>query len=86
MWERPTVLEIGNAMGFGVRDPRGRMIGLVEAPLYGREPDRPDALAIRSGRLVHRHFIVPLSLIADVDGDEGVIDLLVSRSDLQRFL
>lgn len=80
------MLEVSNAMGFGVRDPRGRMIGLVEAPLYGHEPDRPDAVAIRSGRLVHHHFVVPLSAIAEVDDDERVIELRVGRSDLLRFL
>ena len=79
-------MEIEDTVGFAVRDPDGRIIGLVEAPLYGTGPDHPDALAMRSGRLVHHHFVGPADAIADVDTEDHLIDLRLNRKRLLRFL
>ncbi|MDX6398782.1 MAG: hypothetical protein QOJ43_2190, partial [Gaiellaceae bacterium] len=44
-------LDLRSVKGFLVADVRGRVIGRVESPMYGTQPDRPDALAVRSGFL-----------------------------------
>jgi uncharacterized protein YrrD len=80
------MLEIRDTIGFAVRDPAGRSIGVVEATLYGSAPDVPDALAIRSGRLVHHHFIVPAEAIAEIDSGGNRVDLRLDRARLVRFL
>ena len=72
--------------GFTVADAHGDSVGLVEAPLYGTEPDVPDALAVRSGRFLHRHYIVPARAIRVIDRDGHVIELRLDRDRLQRFL
>lgn len=72
--------------GFAVADAHGERVGLVEAPLYGSGPDIPDALAVRSGRLLHRHYIVPAKAIRLIDRDGHVIELRLDRERLQRFL
>jgi hypothetical protein len=79
------MLELMDTIGFGVRDPLGQTVGRVEVPLYGSGPEVPDALAIRSGRLVRRHFIVPANAIAGIDTDAGMIDLHLDRDRLRRF-
>jgi hypothetical protein len=80
------VIEFEDTIGFAVRDPGGRIVGLVEAPLYGTWPERPDALAMRSGWLVHHHFVVPADAIAGVDPEDRMIDLRLDRERLLRFL
>ena len=72
--------------GFAVADSSGRTVGRVEAPLFGREPDVPDALAVRSGHLLHRHYIVPREAIRVIDPDAHVIALRLERKRLKRFL
>ena len=42
-------LDLTSTTGYLVADARGRVIGRVEAPMYGTSPDVPDALAVRSG-------------------------------------
>ena len=78
--------EIAETVGFAVRDPDGRVIGLVEAPLYGTGPDRPDALAMRSGRLRHHHFVIPADAIGRVDTEDHLINLVLHQERLLRFL
>lgn len=80
------MLEIEDTIGFAVRDPAGRTIGIVEGPLYGSAPDLPDALAIRSGRLFGHHFIVPAGAIERIDPVGSMVDLQLDREQLVRFL
>ncbi len=54
--------------------------------MYGTGPDEPDSLAVRSGRVFHRHFIVPAGEIDVIDRRAGLIGLRVERGRLQRFL
>lgn len=61
-------------------------MGWVESPLYGSGPDVPDALAVRAGRILHRHYIVPTAVIRLIDRDRHRIELLLDRGRLRRFL
>ena len=70
--------------GYLVADRRGRLLGRVEAPMYGTAPDVPDALAVRR-RFRGRH-LVSADAIADVDGESGVIGLSVDKEQIPRFL
>ncbi len=72
--------------GFEVADGQGRKVGHVESPLFGTAPDVPDALAVRSDGLRHRHFIVPADAIGTVDEVRHLIALTISRQQLRRFL
>lgn len=72
--------------GFLVADARGRPIGHVECSLYGASAEEPDALAVRSGHLFRRHFIVPATAIEAIDPATEVIGLQIERQQLQRFL
>ena len=40
-------LDLRGVKGFLVADARGRVIGRVESPMYGSQPDVPDALAVK---------------------------------------
>ncbi len=51
--------------GFRVDSPEGRY-GLVEAVMFRRRPDEPDALIVRSGVLARRLVIVPIEDVEDV--------------------
>jgi hypothetical protein len=77
---------IAQTTGFLVSDVRGHAIGHVECPMYGTDEAVPDALAVRSGRLVRRHFIVRATTIEAIDDHRQVIALRVGRDQLQRFL
>ena len=70
--------------GYLVADARGRVIGKVEAPMYGTSPDVPDALAVRSGFL-RRRRLVPAEAIRAIDGRSGVIGLRLVRESIQSF-
>ncbi len=72
--------------GFLVADSEGRRVGLVEGPMYGEAPTRPDALAVRARGRYGRHFIVPARAIEVIDDDAGTIVLQLERRDLQTFL
>ena len=72
--------------GFEVTDADGRTVGHVESPLYGTGPDVPDALAVRSGGVLHKHFVVPAETIGTVDDVRRLIALTVERQRLLRFL
>ena len=78
-------LDLRATSGFLVADARGRLIGRVEAPMYGTRPDEPDALAVRKRFLGKRH-LVPAEAIASVDGASGVIGLRIEREAIRRFL
>ena len=72
--------------GYLVADARGKVVGRVEAPMYGTAPDVPDALAVRSGFLSRRRRLVPADTIEQIDGASGVIELSVEREHIKRFL
>ena len=76
--------DLRRTTGYLVADRRGRLLGRVEAPMYGTAPDVPDALAVRR-RFRGRH-LVSADAIADVDGESGVIGLSVDREQVPRFL
>ena len=77
-------LDLRGVKGFLVADVRGRVIGRVESPMYGSQPDFPDALAVRSGFL-RRRRLVPAEAIRAVDGRSGVIGLRLVRESIQSF-
>jgi hypothetical protein len=72
--------------GFLVADVRGRMVGRVECPMFGTQPDVPDALAVRRGIFTRRRRLVPADAIDQIDGTSGVIGLRVERDSLRSFL
>jgi hypothetical protein len=72
--------------GFLVADAHGRPVGHVECSLYGTSAEEPDALAVCSGHLFRRHFIVPAAAVEAIDAGSQVIGLRLERRELQRFL
>ena len=68
-----------------VADADGRFVGHVEAPMYGTQPDVPDALAVRSGLFRRRH-LVPAEAIGAIDEISRVIGLSVERASIRTFL
>lgn len=70
--------------GYLVADSRGRVVGKVEAPMYGTSPDVPDAIAVRSGFL-RRRRLVPADAIRAIDNRSGVIGLRLVRDSIQSF-
>lgn len=72
--------------GFLVADARGRVVGRVECPMYGTEPDVPDSLAVRKGFFARRRRLVPATAIDQIDGTSGVIGLRVDRENIRSFL
>jgi hypothetical protein len=78
-------IDLTSTLGFLVADRSGRLVGRVESPMYGRGPDEPDALAVRSG-IFSRRRIVPAEAIEEIDGASGVIELCVERDSIQTFL
>ena len=77
-------LDLRNTTGYLVADARGRVVGRVEAPMYGTSPDVPDALAVRSG-IFRRRRLVPAEAIRAVDGRSGVIGLHLVRESIRSF-
>lgn len=77
-------VDLASVSGYLVADARGRVVGRVEGPMYGTEPDVPDALAVRAG-FMRRRRIVPASAIQAIDGLSGVIGLRVQRESIQSF-
>ena len=79
-------MNLDRTIGFLVADARGRIVGKVEAPMYGRVEDVPDALAVRSGFLSRRRRLVPAETIVDIDDRSRVIGLGVEREAIRSFL
>lgn len=79
-------LDLRSVRGFLVADVRGRIVGRVEGPMYGRAPDMPDALSVRSGFLSRRRRLVPAEAIQQIDGETRVIGLHVLRESIRKFL
>ena len=79
-------IDLASTAGYLVADRRGRRVGRVECPMYGTAPDKPDALAVRSGSFLSRRRVVPAAAIERIDGASGVIDLRVERETIRTFL
>ena len=77
--------DLRSVKGFMVADADGRFVGHVEAPMYGTQPDVPDALAVRSGLFRRRH-LVPAEAIGAIDETSRVIGLSVERASIRTFL
>ena len=72
--------------GYLVADARGRVVGRVECPMYGTQPDLPDALSVRRGFFGRRRRLVPAAAIEQIDLSSGVVGLSVDREALRSFL
>ena len=77
-------VDLTSTTGYLVADAEGRVVGRVEAPMYGTSPDVPDALAVRSG-FMRRRRLVPADAITAIDGRSGVIGLRLVREAIQSF-
>ena len=80
---RPELLQ---TTGYIVSDSQGRVVGRVEGPMFGTQPDVPDALAVRSGFLSRRRRLVPADAVQEIDGRSGVVGLSVDRDAILSFL
>ena len=78
--------DLRGTRGYLVADKRGRLVGRVESPMYGTQPDVPDALAVRTGWFARKRRLVPAEAIDQIDGSTRVIGLRVDRDGLRRFL
>jgi hypothetical protein len=72
--------------GYLVADANGRLVGRVECPMYGTEPEIPDALAVRKGFFARRRHLVPADVVDQIDRLSGVVELSVGRESLRNFL
>jgi hypothetical protein len=72
--------------GYLVSDANGRLVGRVECPMYGTEPEVPDALAVRKGFFARRRHLVPVEVVEQIDRLSGVVGLSVGRESLRSFL
>jgi hypothetical protein len=79
-------VNLDQTRGFLVADSRGRIVGKVECPMYGRVQDVPDALAVRSGFLSRHRRLVPAETIVEIDSRSRVIGLGVEREAIRSFL
>jgi hypothetical protein len=78
-------LDLRETVGYLVADARGRIVGRVECPMFGRSPEVPDALSVRSGFLSRRR-LVPAESIEQIDGGTKVIGLRIERESIRSFL
>jgi hypothetical protein len=72
--------------GYLVADADGRLVGRVECPMYGTQPEVPDALSVRRGFFARRRRLVPADAIDQIDRLSGVVGLRVGRDSLRSFL
>ena len=79
-------MDLDGMRGYLVADARGRLVGTVECPMYGRAEHVPDALAVRSGFLSRRRRLVPAEAIVAIDEVTRVIGLGVERETIRSFL
>ena len=82
----PAHADLLRTIGYLVADVKGRVIGTVEAPMYGSTPDVPDAISVRSGFLSRRRRLVPAAAIAEIDTNTGIIGLNIDRDAVLSFL
>jgi hypothetical protein len=60
--------------GFRVESPGGRL-GIVEDVLYGEDPERPKALAVRGGLFGQRVELVPVEKVEAIEPDRKRLTL-----------
>lgn len=82
----PVLPDLRQTIGYLVADVKGRIVGRVECPMYGKAQDVPDALSVRSGFLSRRRRLVPAATIQEIDGSSGVVGLSVERESIRAFL
>ena len=78
--------DLRSTAGFLVADARGRIVGRVECPMYGKSAETPDALSVRSGLFARRRRLVPAESIEQIDDGSRVIGLRVERDSIRTFL
>jgi hypothetical protein len=78
-------VNLDRTIGFLVADARGRIVGKVEGPMYGRVENAPDALAVRSGFFSRRRRLVPAATIVEIDDRSRVVGLGVDREAIRSF-
>jgi hypothetical protein len=78
-------VNLDRTIGFLVADARGRVVGKVEGPMYGRVEDASDALAVRSGFFSRRRRLVPAETIVEIDDRSRVVGLGVDREAIRSF-
>jgi hypothetical protein len=70
--------------GFQVDTPEGRL-GIVEWLVFRSRHDRPDALAVQTGHILHRSVVIPVSDVERVLPEEGRIILAATPVPVGRF-
>ncbi len=82
----PARADLLRTIGYLVADAKGRIVGTVEAPMYGSAPDVPDAISVRSSGFFSRgRRLVPAAAISEIDSRSGVIGLSVDRDAVLTF-
>jgi hypothetical protein len=82
----PHSIDLRGTVGFRVTDCDDHLVGKVESPMYGRAPDRPDAVSVRLGRFSLKRYVVPAESVREIDSATGVMRLLVERREILSFL
>jgi hypothetical protein len=82
----PILTDLRRTTGYVVIDRKGRMVGRVECPMYGTDPDVPDALSVKAGLFSSSRRMVPADTIEAIDGTSRVIGLSLERESLRNFL
>ncbi len=72
-----------NCHGFRVDSANGRL-GIVEDVLYGTDPERPAALAVRGGLFGTRVELVPIEQLAVVEPSRRRVKLLPATDQRPR--
>jgi uncharacterized protein YrrD len=70
-------------VGFEVDSPEGRL-GIVEWVVFRSRHDRPDALAVQTGHLLHRSVLIAVTDVASVLPEEGRITVASNSVQVKR--
>jgi hypothetical protein len=70
--------------GFEVDTPEGRL-GIVEWLVFRSRHDRPDALAVQTGHVLHRSVLVAVRDVESVLPEEGRITLATDPVPVKRL-
>lgn len=79
-------LDLEGTAGFRVAGARGRVVGRVEGPMYGRSQEIPDTLSVRISLLRRRRRLVPPDAIEAIDERTRVVGLRIERAAHRAFL
>lgn len=77
--------DLSTTSGYLVADKAGRIMGRVEAPIYGRRMGLADALTVRGERFLRQRRLVPAEVIEQIDGVRGLVALRVERKQVRSF-